>query len=187
VGSPPISHDEHIASIAGAAAAKVIAEILERKIREAAERRISKRLYDVRTLMKNYRSIKADAGNGVAYLSDTLQEFRKEDFAFFKSLMENREVNVAAITESKARSAIILSHIDHALELFRLASEASGKSDDARHYRVLYAKYVDPAQPSDAEIAQRENIVERTVYKDIDAACEKLGVFMFGVQFIERV
>ena len=37
-----------------------------------------------------------------------------------------------------------------------------------------------------SEIAERENIDTRTVYKDLDAACEKMSALLFGIQWIER-
>ena len=37
-----------------------------------------------------------------------------------------------------------------------------------------------------AGLADREGVVERTIYKDVDAACEKIAALMFGIDGIKR-
>jgi hypothetical protein len=35
-------------------------------------------------------------------------------------------------------------------------------------------------------LAQAEGVVERTIYKDIDIACERIAALMFGVDGLKR-
>lgn len=61
------------------------------------------------------------------------------------------------------------------LELFRMQSERSGRDEVRRRYRVLSAMYLNEDRLDADQIAEREMIDKRTVYKDIDFACERLS------------
>jgi hypothetical protein len=145
--------------------------------------RIDRRLRDTKRLMKSYREIKIHAGDAIASLSEVIAE----DYDFFKSLMEEGDkIEVAAITRSKARSAIMLAHIDAMLQTYEAICYGSNRPEDARRYRVLEAMCLVDDPPPVSEIASQESIDVRTVYRDFDAACEKMSALLFGIQFIER-
>ena len=62
-----------------------------------------------------------------------------------------------------------------------MQSERSGRDEVRRRYRVLSAMYLDEDRLDADQIAERELIDKRTVYKDIDFACERLSYYIFGI------
>jgi hypothetical protein len=145
--------------------------------------RADRRLRDTKRLMKSYREIKVHAGDAVASLS----EVGAEDFDFFQSLMgDYTDVDVMAIVVSRAKSAVLLTHVDTMLETYRIICEGSGKPEDVRRYRVLESMCLVDAPLSAQEIADRESIDMRTVYKDFNVACDKMSALLFGIQWIEK-
>ena len=146
-------------------------------------RRTDRRLRDTKRLLRNYREIKIHAGDAIA----SLGEIENEDYDFFCNLLEDGDsINVSAIIRSKAKSAIMLTHIDAMLQAYETICYTAKKLEEQRRYRVLEAMYLADESTPVSEIAERENIDTRTVYKDLDAACEKMSALLFGIQWIER-
>lgn len=174
---------DSIVRVAAEVGAKMALEVYAKEKEKERKARIDQRLRDTKRLMRNYREIKIHVGDAIASLSEVTQE----DFEFFKDLMENEErIDVSAIVRSKARSAIMLAHIDAMLKTYQTICYTSKKPEDARRYRVLEAMYLKDEPEQVYDIADRENIDVRTVYRDLDAACEKMSALLFGIQWIER-
>lgn len=176
---------DSVVRIAAEVASKTALEIYVKQKEKEKKTRIDRRIRDTKRLMRNYREIKIHAGNAISSLS----EIATEDYEFFLSLMERGEkekIDVEAIVRSKARSAIMLTHIDAMLQAYEIICYNSNKPEDRRRYRVLDAMYLSDNPLSASEIAETENIDVRTVYKDLDLACERLSALLFGIQWIDR-
>ncbi len=171
-----------VARVAAEVASKIALEFYTREQQKGKQQRINRRLRDTKRLMRNYREIKIHAGDAIASLSEVVTE----DYEFFRDLMENDDIDVVAIKRSKARSAIMLAHIDSMLHTYEQICYASKKPEEQRRYRVLEAMCLldEPLQVGD--IADKEGIDNRTVYKDFEAACDKMGALLFGIQSIDR-
>lgn len=170
-----------IAKIAAEAATKAALEIYTKEKEKEKKQRADRRLRDTKRLMKNYREIKIHAEDAIA----SLAEVQDEDFDFFKGMVEDR-VDVSAIVRSKAKSAIMLAHIDAMIQAYQVISYGSKKPEDARRYRVLEMMCMYDEIIPIKDIAERESIDDRTVYKDFDIACEKMSALLFGVQWVDR-
>jgi hypothetical protein len=174
---------DSIVKVAAEVGAKMALEVYAKEKEKERKARIDQRLRDTKRLMRNYREIKIHAGDAIASLSEVTQE----DFEFFKDLMEDTgKIDVGAIVRSKARSAIMLTHIDAMLQAYEIICYNSKKPEEQRRYRVLESMCLMDEPIPVSEIAERENIDTRTVYKDLDAACEKMSALLFGIQWIER-
>ncbi|MCF8017820.1 MAG: hypothetical protein K9L62_00345 [Vallitaleaceae bacterium] len=174
---------DNIVRVAAEVASKTAIEVYTKQKEKEKRMRSDRRLRDTKRLMRNYREIKVHAGDAIA----SLAEIETEDFDFFQSLMEDmNEIDVKAIIQSKAKSAIMLTHIDTMLQAYQTICYGSKKPEEQRRYRVLESMRLVDDPPSVSEIAERENIDTRTVYKDLDAACEKMSALLFGIQWIER-
>lgn len=162
-------------------ASKTTLEVYAKEKQKEKRMRADRRLRDTKRLLRNYREIKIHVGDAIAALADVANE----DYEFFQSIIDDR-IEVSAIVRSKARSAIMLDHIDAMLKDYQIICNSSPKPEDQRRYRVLEARYLSEEQLPIHEIAKQENIDIRTVYKDIDAACEKMSALLFGLLFIDR-
>lgn len=155
---------------------------LEEKKRDS-KRRKDRRLRDTRRLLRHYREIKAHAEDAIT----SLAEMKDEDYDFFQAFVtERNSVDVGAIVTSKARSAIMIAHIDAMLLKYQQIAYASNRLEEIRRYNVLEGMYISDSGDSAEDIAIRENINVRTVYKDLDSACARLSALLFGIQWIER-
>ena len=174
---------DNIIRIAAEVATSTALEVYAREKLKERRMRADRRLRDTKRLLRNYREIKIHAGDAIA----SLAEVANDDYEFFHNLLEDGEqIDVAAIIRSKARSAIMLAHIDAMLQAYQIICYGTKKPEEQRRYRVLEARCLSEAPISIHEIAEQENIDNRTVYKDFDAACEKMSALLFGIQWIER-
>lgn len=174
---------DSIVKVAAEVGSKTALDVYTKQKEKEKRMRIDRRLRYTKRLMRSYREIKVHAGDAIASLSEVVNE----DYEFFKDLMEDTgKIDVGAIVRSKARSAIMLTHIDAMLQAYEIICYNSKKPEEQRRYRVLESMCLMDEPIPVSEIAERENIDTRTVYKDLDAACEKMSALLFGIQWIER-
>ena len=177
-----------IASEIGAkAAAKQFRQEGVRLMKEAElkdkQRQKDKWLHDTKRLMTHYREIKLHARDAISTLSEMMSEDSDE---FFEMLMDPRkEVSVEAIVRSKSQSRCILSHIDAMLKTYEEIAYASNRAEEIRKYKILKALCIDDPPSTVQELAEQEQIHERTVYKDLDQACKNMSVLLFGVLWLD--
>lgn len=172
-----------IIRVAAEIASKTAIDVYAMQKAKEKRMRIDRRLRDTKRLMRSYREIKIHAGDAIA----SLAEVADDDYEFFHNLMEEGDkIDVGAIVRSKARSAIMLTHIDTMIQAYQTICYSSKKPEEQRRFRVLESMCLIEEPIPAKEIAEQENIDTRTVYKDFDAACERMGALLFGIQWIER-
>ncbi len=152
--------------------------------KEAAEKSRDRRLHNTKLLIRNYRIFKAHAESAIS----TAEECEDSVFDILAMMSDKSfrkaETTVKAIQSSAARTAIIINHITAMVETYEIWCQKSGKPENERRCRVLKALYIDDNPPTPEELADREGINERTVYKDVDAATEILAALIFGIDSI---
>lgn len=89
--------------------------------------------------------------------------------------------SIEAIKQSKTKSLAMVYFIQSKLEAYK----RSCHEDELKYYRVLEKKYITPKRYTNGEIAEAENIEERTVYRYLKKAIEDLPVIFFGVSAIK--
>ena len=68
------------------------------------------------------------------------------------------------------------------LDLYKRRCTSSSHEDRQRRWRVIEAAFITgESAPTYEEIAAREIIDSRTVYRDIDKACKDLSSLIFGI------
>ena len=174
---------------AGAVAgAKAALKAIEGERKKGVKARYDRRLHNTKLLLRNYRMLMEHYMNAVYEGS-----YAKEEAAEFADIMElmsnyasDEEVYVESIKKSAARTAIIMEHINKMLGIYAVYCERSEREERRRHYRVINAVFLAEEPTTVAEVAREENVDKRTVYKDIDAACETLTSLIFGIDGIKR-
>lgn len=74
----------------------------------------------------------------------------------------------------------MIEHIDAMLEVYK--KDCNRSPEGQRRYRVIYWMYLSEDESKTAEdIAEMENVVVRTVFRDIKTAYEELAVLFFGI------
>lgn len=170
----------------GELASQSAARAMLQEITRNRKERYDKRLRNTKLLLRNYRMLKSHIAEAVY---DTTRE--REALAEGESLYDvmnafgGERQYIESIRKSVRRTRLIMTHVDSMLEVYRVYCEQSQKQEAARHYRVLHALYIADKTTTPQEIADKEHIETRTVYRDIDAAAEILTPLFFGVDGIK--
>lgn len=176
---------EEIVKLAVAEGVTAANERFARLQKNAAEKNRDRRLHNTKLLIRNYRIFKAHAESAIS----TAEECEDSVFDILAMMSDKdfrkAETTVKAIQSSAARTAIIINHITAMIETYEIWCQKSGKPENERRCRVLKALYIDDDPPTAEELAEREGINERTVYKDVDAATEILAALIFGIDSIK--
>ncbi|NJP37180.1 HTH domain-containing protein [Alkalicoccus luteus] len=143
------------------------------------QRARDKRLHNTKLLLKNYRSFVRHCDNIKLELDN--QDEEEEDIY---RIIHSNEVAVEAIKRSKRRTIAMIRFIDQMLVVYKTLSQSSGKEEEARRYDIIEKMYIDSKKVSAEQIAECHNIETRTVYRDVNKACETLATLMFGVDAV---
>lgn len=170
-----------IAAEAGARAAlQAVREEQERATRETADRR----LRNTKLLLKNYRVFKIHAENALYELSEAIPP----EVVFTELMKPGKDSNeiIESIKLSAARTATIVKHIELMMQLYHGFCFTMGGAEDQRRWRIINDLFIrelpdGEKPPTIQELAKEEEIAERTVYKDIDAAAARIATFIFGI------
>lgn len=136
---------------------------------------------NIKLTLRKYREIVRYVDKAVYEASQEDDDFTLQDLLVLMSGDRNRTFRVDSIRDSVAKSKIMVDHMNKMLDDYRVLCEHSDKAEDKRRYRVLYNTYIASEEKSPEEIAQEEFVDKSTVYRDIDAAAERLTVLFFGV------
>jgi len=82
---------------------------------------------------------------------------------------------------------MIVKHIEVMLQLYETYCFKYGNAEEQRRCRVIQALYIDEKPTTIEFLAEFEQIYPRTVYKDVDSACEKLSALIFGIDGIKKI
>ncbi len=171
-----------------AAGVKAADERMEENRRRERKGRYDRRLHNTRLLLKSYRALKHHA-NGAVSTGAQANGIRENAVDILDSLDDERiddTLYIESIRRSKQRTQIILDHIDQMLRYWRIDCDQSGKDESMRRYRIIWDIYISDNPATADEMAARENIERRTVYKDIKAAMRPLSALIFGIDGIRQ-
>ena len=150
----------------------------ETEVRNSGRRK----LHNADLLLRNYRMLKENLVNAV----DDIQQFENElEADEILSMMMNKDTDesiaIQSIKRSKARTAIIVKHIDTMLDIYRAYCEKSPDGMDTRRYEAIMDRYIRDEEYTVAEIAERFFVSEKTIYRDISIGKTQLAALIFGV------
>lgn len=155
-------------------------EYLDKQRLKQKKSRYDRRLRNTRLLLKNYDLLKSHCDKSVF----NLQHVSENAIDVLDSLDRlDSTAYIESIKRSVTKTYIIINHIDTMLELYDAYCQKSKREEDKRRYRVLTAYYFEGLDMS--EIMARENIEERTYYRDNRDAIEKLSALIFGIDSLE--
>lgn len=150
----------------------------ETEVRSTSRRK----LHNVDLLLRNYRVLQENLVNAV----DDIQQFEDElEADEILSMMLNKDTDesiaIQSIKRSKARTAIIIKHIDTMLDIYQAYCAKSQDSTDIRRYEAIMDRYIREEEYTVAEIAGRFFVSEKTIYRDISIGKTKLAALIFGI------
>lgn len=176
-----------IIRLAGEAGAKAALETMENERKKAYRWRHDRRLRNIKLLMRNYRMLAAHCKSAIYDVRELIKSENVMDILdHLDECQDNEALYVESIKRSVERTLIIINHVDEMLRLYEIYCYQSTRPEDMRRFRIINNLYVADRALTVREIAEDERIDTRTVYKDIDAACEKLSALMFGIDGLKR-
>lgn len=175
------------AEVGAAMGAEKAAAVIESEHRKYRSERFKKQYANTRLLLKHYRSLNT-------HFSNAIWEGEVEDESEFVDIMElmndkgySDTVVIDSIRKSSEKTRVIMRHVNKMLDEYKKQCECSKFGEDMRHWRVIKDLYLAPIRVTADEIAERENINRRTVYKDVDAAIEDLTMLLFGIDGVDKL
>ncbi|MCM3041698.1 hypothetical protein M3201_18550 [Paenibacillus motobuensis] len=139
-----------------------------------------RRLRNTKLLLRNYRKFKIHCAEN----TQELEELRDPDS--FKYL-DVDDLAIESIIKNKERTAVMLNYLDNMLEIYRILSEKSKKPEDLRRYEIMYDFYIAEDEKTADELSECHKIHKRSIYRDINKACEVLSSLIFGVDGLRLI
>ena len=131
--------------------------------------------------LEEYRRVKKALMEETGYTSQEIADIR---FQMIKDLMEDIEGRESETEkqikkeEQKKREAIYyISQMDHAIRMYREEADASRNEEEKRRFREIENIYI-KHNMTVREVAEMENVSEKTVYKDLKIAYAILSSYM---------
>lgn len=180
---------EEIVRIAAEASVKATLETLEKERQKDRRELADRRLRNTKLLLRNYRIFRAHAENAVF----EIEEIISPEDVIADLMMPDRDNTafVESIKLSAARTATIVKHIELMMKLYQNYCFTIGNDEDQRRWRIIDELYIRDLAPGErpmtvAALADELCVVERTIYKDIDNAAERIAAYMFGIDGVKR-
>lgn len=165
--------ETEIVTLASGTATKAALEVFERKMNAERESFAARRLERARQILRDYRTLRAAA---LASVHDSAEAVTEDDLV--RELMSMRDTSrIESIAYSAQRTVTLLTHVDRCLDVFRILCERTGKE---RQWRVINGLYIADDPLTADELAEREYMSTRSIYKEAKAAIATLAVIFFG-------
>lgn len=152
---------------------------------KAEKQKKANRIKETKRQLDAYRKIKKQLESEKEFTAEEKAEYRWE---FVKDLMgsakgyETKSERIIKDEEKKRQENMYaIYRIENAINLYREECEMSSSEEDRRRYREVYDTYIADVPLSVPELAERENISEKTVYRDLGIAHQILAIYLFGI------
>lgn len=176
---------EHVIKVAAEVGAQAAIDAYNKEIARAKNERVDRRLRNTKLLLRNYRMFKAHAENAV-YDVQEIDENPYDIIDLMTDRWQDSDVIVESIKQSVTRTVTIVTHIDTMLHLYESYCVNSGNPEELRRWEIMRRLYIDDPPVSIRQLANEYFVTERTIYRDIDIACERIAALMFGIDGIKR-
>ena len=169
--------------------AKAAAEEAIRQYKKAEEdakkSRHKRKLHNTRLILKNYHLLKIHNDSSIAELADIVDDEAFDLLSAMLNKPDAEEIKIKSIKQSVARTRIILDHIDTMLDAYQKRCTKSNREMEWRRWKVVYSMYLSEDRwMTVEEIAKEFQLDARTIYRDLDMACEDLSSLLFGVDWM---
>ncbi len=174
---------DRIAEIAGKEAVHTFRK--EQIKTEKKQAREKNKVLKTKKMLNSYRRIKLSLSDETEFTEEEKIDLR---WKFIQDLMGNARDTVSkserVIKDGEKRrqeDLYCIYRIEKATEMYWEECEKSGSEEAKRRYRELSMMYLEEKAYTVQEIAEIENISDKTVYKDLGIACGIVSVYLFGI------
>ncbi|WP_370852939.1 hypothetical protein [Phascolarctobacterium faecium] len=184
---------QKIISETAEATAKAIYNKIQLEAKKAKAEAVSKKLYNTRLLLQNYRLFKQYVENAVFDLV-RLDEEKETPLEILDAMWQSygpgkSEIAVESIKMSMTRTKIIMAHVDEMIGLYEAYCYRSGKEENMRRLDVLKSMYITETDKTAGEIAvdlaDKYYMDVRSIYRDVNAAIDVMTALIFGIDGVQ--
>jgi hypothetical protein len=168
--------EKQLEVISAVAVEKALA-YLEKEKEKQEKMKKDRRLRNIKLLLRNYRSF-------VKHCEGIKLDIKQLNNKLNIDEIDDEYFAIESIKRSKERTLAMVKFINQMLDVYQIMCDRSGKQEEMRHYQTIYQMYISEVRVSHEKIAEGHNVIPRTVYKDVDRACESLAALIFGVDSI---
>lgn len=154
------------------------------EMKRAEKNRESNRTREVKRLLGAYRRLKAELEDGSNFTEEEKSEYRWEfikDLMNAKSYISKSERIINDEEKRRQESLYSIYRIENAMKLYKEECDRSASEEEKRRYREIEAMYLADDVKTIPELAEIENISEKTVYRDVGIAYKILAIYLFGI------
>ena len=172
-----------IAAVAGKEAVKTFRteQVKADRKRANEENKVRK----TKKMLSSYRRIKATLSEDAEFTEEEQIELRwkfiEDLMGSVKETVSKSERTVKDAEKRRQEDLYCVYRIEKATDLYKQECEKFGRGEAKRRYRELEMMYLDKTVYSVKEISEKENVSEKTVYKDLGIACGIVAVYLFGI------
>lgn len=160
-----------------AVATQTALEFFEKQKQEEEKKKYDRRLRNVKLLLRNYRSFRRHCED---VQLDVAELKRKLDL----DEVDTDEFKIMSIMKNKERTLAMVNYIDQALKVYKAMADTSSEEQELIRYKIVYDLYISENKKTIKDVAECQNVIERTVYREVDRVCKTLAVLMFGIDGI---
>lgn len=174
-----------VAAIAGQKGAEHAIKVYTEKEEKERKRREkeSDKVELTKRMLRDYRAVKEKVAKN-PFSDQDLPELRFKALEDLMGVIRQSDDRTEKKIQAKLHKHIAdledLKRIDDAYTQYKEGCEQWGTEEDLRRCREVYMLYMDDTVYTVEEIAETENIAERSVYRDVGIACKKLAAYLFG-------
>ena len=157
----------------------------EQKKEDKKRARNTDKIAKTKKMLSSYRRIKVTLSEEAEFTEEEKIELR---WRFIEDLMGNAqdiakrsEMTIQDTEKRRQEDLYCIDRIEKAAEMYRNECEKSKNEEAKRRYRELEMMYLGEEEMTVEEIAERENVSDKTVYRDLGMACSIVAVYMLGV------
>lgn len=155
-------------------------DYLEKEKQKQQKAKRDRRLRNTKLLLRNYRSFKL-------HCADVKTELEKLTDSKILNDLDADEFAVESVKRSKERTLAMVKFIDQMLEVYRIYCERSDRPEEIRRYKTIHMMYIADEKFTAEKIAECQKTDTRTVYRDINKACQTLSALIFGIDGIRMI
>jgi len=184
----PISYfvmsDEQLADIcrvAGEAGGNAAIKKYRETVLKARKKIADKRYHNTELLLENYLRLKLSAEKAIYDIQQIEEEQSIKQILDLMMDNDDADILIQSVKKSKAKTAVILKHIDTMLQVYKSLCTNSHDPLEERRYNILMDRYIISPTLSALQISEKYYLSERTVYEDIKSAKNTLSTLIFGI------
>lgn len=161
-----------------AVVAQMVLDYLDREKKHRQKAKKDWRHRNTKLLLKHFRKL-------VAHSEDVKEKILTEHFTEAMDELNSEDFAVESIKRSKQRTLAMVRFVQRMMNAYQSACEETGKTEEIRRYKIIDALFISDDKMDIPQLAECHKIDERTIYRDINDACNSLSVLIFGIDAIE--